>query len=34
MQKIQLNGFVKSNKEAEETVVQYLAEKYKMKKKR
>ena len=32
MQKIQLKGFVKSNKEAEETVVQYLAEKYKMKK--
>mgnify|MGYP004655521819 CR=1 FL=1 len=33
MQKyIQLEGFVKSNKEAEEAVVQYLAEKYKMEK--
>ena len=33
MQKyIQLEGFVKSNKEAEEAVVQHLAEKYKMKK--
>lgn len=33
MQKyIRLEGFAKSNKEAEEAVVQHLAEKYKMKK--
>ena len=33
MQKyIQLEGFVKSNKEAEEAVVQHLAEKYKIEK--